>query len=569
MKPIEHILIVGGGTAGWLTAAFLARTLGTAAGGIRVTLVESSDIPIIGVGEGSFPSIRGTLAAIGIDEPRFIRECDATFKQGIEFVDWAHAPGSAAAAHGKRYFHPFNAPSQRPGAPELLPYWLLGDAAPPGGPGRAFADAVSMQQRVADAGRAPKRASDGDYLGPMNYAYHFDAGKFAALLARHARSLGVAHLLATVERAELGPDGAIAAVHTRERGALAADLYVDCTGFRAALIGQALGARSKPLGDVLFVDRALAMQVPYAAADSAIASYTVSTAHEAGWTWDIGLQRRRGIGHVYSSRHTSDSRAEDILRAYVGPAARDLVPRALQLEIGYRETQWIGNCVAVGLSAGFLEPLESSGIGLIETAAYLIGFLLPADGNLAPAARQFNEMMKARFERIVDFLKLHYALTRRTDSAFWRDNADSASWTPTLRDKLAMWRCRPPHRLDFVTDLEMYPPSSWQYVLYGMGYPTELAGGRAAWPRAEEARREFATIAQVARHALDDLPAHRELVDAMLARAAAAADRLPAAAAGARSAADSPADARAAQPSEPPEPARQAAAQRPTAARPA
>ncbi len=515
MNPVQHILIVGGGTAGWLTAAFLARTLGTAGGGPRVTLVESSDIGIIGVGEGTFPSIRGTLGAIGLDEARFIRECDATFKQGVKFADWARV--------GERYFHPFNAPSQRPGAPELMPYWLLGEANAADGTPRAFADAVSMQQRVADASRAPKRASDADWLGPMNYAYHFDAGKFAALLATHAQSLGVARVIATVEQVELKAGGHIAAVVTRERGALSADLYVDCTGFRAALIGGALGSPRKPLDDVLFVDRALALQVPYPAADTTIPSYTISTAHEAGWTWDIGLQRRRGIGYVYSSRHTDDEQAERVLRRYIGPAADGLTPRALKLEVGYRETQWIGNCVAVGLSAGFLEPLESSGIGLIEAAAYMIGYLLPADGNFEPAARQFNEAMRARFERVVDFLKLHYALTRRDDSAFWRDNADPASWTPTLRDKLALWRSRPPHRLDFVVDLEMYPPSSWQYVLYGMGYPTDLAHARPAWPRAAEARQEFAMIAQVAQRALGDLPGHRALVDALCARAAAAA----------------------------------------------
>ena len=511
MTPIQRILIVGGGTAGWLTAAFLAKTLGTAGGGPRVTLVESADIGIIGVGEGTFPSIRGTLAAIGLDEARFIRECDATFKQGVKFIDWADAPG----APRNHYFHPFNAPSQRPGAPELLPYWLMGEGRP-----RAFADAVSMQERVADASRAPKRASDADFAGPMNYAYHFDAGKLAALLATHAKSLGVAHVLDTVDRVELDERGRIGAVVGRASGALHADLYIDCTGFRATLIGATLGSERKRLDDVLFVDRALALQVPYPAADSPIPSYTISTAHEAGWTWDIGLQQRRGIGYVYSSRHTDDARAERVLRDYIGPAAEGLAPRALKLDVGYRERTWIGNCVAVGLSAGFLEPLESSGIGLIEFGAYLVGYLLPAVEDLDAAAASFNEMMTARFERIVDFLKLHYAITRRTDTAFWRDNGDPASWTDSLRDKLALWRSRPPHRLDFVADLEMYPSSSWQYVLYGMGYPTDLAGRHAAWPRVEEARRELAMIPQVAQRALQDLPDHRALVQAMVARAA-------------------------------------------------
>lgn len=507
MQAIRDILIVGGGTAGWLTAGFLARHLGTGSGqGVRITLVESSDIPIIGVGEGTFPSIRGTLSAMGIDEGRFVRECNATFKQGVRFVDWLREPGSPGADH---YFHPFSVPSQRPGGPELLPYWLMGEA----GPGRAFAQAATLQKTVADACRGPKRFSDGDYLGPMNYAYHFDAGCFATLLAEHAQSLGVKRVLATVDQVLLNAQGGIGQLLTREAGTLQADLYIDCTGFRATLIGQALGSPWKPVDHILFADRAVTLQVPYDRPGAPLASYTVSTAQPAGWIWDIGLQQRRGLGHVYASRYTSDEQAEATLRRYIGPAAEGRSARLLPLDVGYREAPWVKNCVAVGLSGGFLEPLESSGIGLIETAAYLLAFLFPFNGDTAPAARQFNHLMSARFERIIDFIKLHYALTQRTDSAFWRDNADPATWSDALREKLAMWRCRPPHRLDFVTDLEMYPPSSWQYVLYGMEFPTELGAARAGWTEAAAARQEFATLSQVAQRALQDLPTHRELVD--------------------------------------------------------
>ena len=517
MSAIKNVLIVGGGTAGWLVAAFLARTLGTASReGVRVTLVESSDIGIIGVGEGTFPSIKGTLAAIGIDEARFLRECTATFKQGVKFVDWVRPHGAPGADH---YFHPFSVPSQRPGGPDLLPYWLMGAA----GPGVAFAQAATMQKRVADASHGPKRMEDGDFLGPLNYAYHFDAGRFAALLGEHARSLGVGHIIATVERVELDADGAIASVVTREAGTLKADLYVDCTGFRGTLIGDALGSPFRNINDVLFVDRAVALQVPYERADTPIPSYTISTAHEAGWTWDIGLHQRRGVGYVYSSRHTDDARAEQLLRAYIGPACEGLTPRLLKLNVGYRDVQWVKNCVAVGLSAGFLEPLESSGIGLIETAAYLISYLFPANGDTAPVAKVFNDFMKARFERIVDFIKMHYCLTQRTDSQFWIDNADPRTMPETLKQKLAMWRCRPPHRLDFITDLEMYPPSSWQYVLYGMEYATDLSALRAAYPRYDDARQEFRMIQQVSQRAPADLPPHRALVEAMCARPAAQA----------------------------------------------
>jgi tryptophan halogenase len=507
MQAIRNVLIVGGGTAGWLTAAFLARHLGTgSAQGVQITLVESSDIPTIGVGEGTFPSIRGTLSAIGIDEARFVRDCQATFKQGIRFVDWVRAPGGGGANH---YFHPFSVPSQRPGGPELLPYWLMGEA----GPGQAFAQAATLQKTVVDACRGPKRFSDGDFCGPMNYAYHFDAGRFAQLLAEHAQTLGVKRVVATVEQVLLNPQGGIGQLLTREAGSLQADLYIDCTGFRASLIGQALGSPWTAVDTTLFADRALALQVPYDRPDAPIASCTVSTAQTAGWIWDIGLQQRRGVGHVYASRYTSDEQAEADLRRYIGPAADGLTARRLAMDVGYREQPWVQNCVAVGLSGGFLEPREASGIGLIETAAYLLAFLFPFNGDTAPAARQFNSLMSARFERIVDFIKLHYALTQRSDSAFWRDNADPASWSDTLREKLAMWRCRPPHRLDFVTDLEMYPPSSWQYVLYGMEFNTQLGAGEAAWPEAAAARQEFTTLAQVAQRALADLPSHRALVD--------------------------------------------------------
>ncbi len=512
MTPIKNILIVGGGTAGWLTAGFLARTLGIGgAGSVAITLVESSDIGIIGVGEGTFPSIRGTLSTLGIDEAVFIRECSATFKQGIQFVDWVHAPGAAGSSH---YFHPFSQPSQRQGGPELLPYWLLGMA----GKDVAFAEALTMQKRVADARHGPKRLTDGDYLGPMNYAYHFDAGKFAGLLARHAKSLGVQHRIGTVDRVTLDAHGAIESVVTPEWGALHADLFIDCTGFRAELLGKAMGSPFHSLRDSLFVDRALAMQVPYPQADAPIASYTISTAHEAGWTWDIGLHQRRGVGYVYSSRHTDDARAEAVLRAHIGAAADDLTPRMLKLDVGYRETHWIKNCVAVGLSGGFIEPLEASGIGLIETAAYLIAFLFPKDGHMEPVAKHFNSFMRQRYERVADFVKMHYCLTQRKDHAFWHDNTAPGSISDTLREQLSMWRCRPPHRLDFVTDLEMYPPSSWQYVLYGMEFKTDLGHSTAAYPRMAEAREEFAMIQKMAQHAVADLPTHRALVDAMCAR---------------------------------------------------
>ncbi|UPG96602.1 tryptophan halogenase family protein [Luteibacter aegosomatissinici] len=509
MARLKKVLVVGGGTAGWLAACYLAKAVNAVdPQSVQVHLVESPDIGLLGVGEATFPSIRGTLAAIGLDERRFLVGATATYKQGIHYRHWVRPPGTPGASH---FFHPFNPPSQRPGGPELLPYWLLG-AAPPG---MSFAEAVSMQTTLVEHSRAPKRARDAEYQGPMNHAFHFDAACFARVLAEHGQeTLGVVRHVATVERTELDEHGAIARVVTKEEGDLTADLYVDCTGLRSLLIGNVMQSPFRSRADVLFSDRAVAMQVPYEAADTPIPSYTISTAQEAGWIWDIGLQKRRGVGYVYSSRHTDTDRAEAVFRQYLGKAGADAKALHIKFETGYRPEHWRKNCVGVGLAGGFVEPLESTGIALIELATYLLTHLLPGDtDDMEGAAKHFNEMMVARYDRIIDFIKMHYCLSQRRDSAFWADNCDPASIPASLQDKLAKWKRRPPHRLDFVTDFEMFMPSSWQYVLYGMEFKTDLEPMRSAYPHMEAARLEFAMIQQAAARALGDLPDHRELVE--------------------------------------------------------
>ncbi|HEY6125419.1 MAG TPA: tryptophan halogenase family protein [Steroidobacteraceae bacterium] len=500
--PRPDILIVGGGTAGWLTAAFLAKRLGGGPDGIRITLIESSEIPTIGVGEGTFPTIAKTLSSLGVDECAFMRESGAAFKQGIKFVDWGCTPDNGRHSH---YFHPFALPREPDGL-DLLPYWLAGEAG-----GASYADAVTLQERVCSAGRAPKRATDAEYRGPMNYAYHLDAARFGQFLSGVAKAAGVAHLVGTVDDVELDEQGAIASVITREHGRLTAGLYIDCTGFQSRLIGRAMGVPFHDKNDVLFVDRAVAVQVPYENENAAIPPYTISTAHEAGWTWDIALRQRRGIGYVYSSGHTDETRAESVLRDYVGPAARDLPVRHLKMRVGWRERHWVKNCVAVGLSGGFLEPLESTGIILIEAAAHLIASFYQRSGGFEPAAGQFNSLMSRRYERIVDFIKMHYFLTRRADTAFWRDNAHPSSAPESLRAHLEMWRHRPPTRLDFVMDYESFAPANYQFVLYGMGFRTPP--GQTDDRLAARARQEFARVRDAAQRAAVALPPHRELLE--------------------------------------------------------
>jgi tryptophan halogenase len=499
MPDKRRIMIVGGGAAGWLAAAYLARFF---EGRIEIVLLESPGIGIISVGEGAFPTIRSTLRFIGIDETQFVRAASATFKQGIAFRDWLHAPGPNGERH--HFLHPFEAPFYTEGA-SLVPYWLLQDES-----ARApFAEAMTIQNRVAQAQRAPKKAGEGDYAGPLDYAYHFDAGRLAEVIRDRAVELGVRHLQGLLTGVELAEDGAIARLHTAEHGALEADLYVDCSGFRAELIGKALGAPFKSVRHQLFTDRALACKIPYGRPDAPIESVTIAAAHEAGWTWDIGLQNVRGIGCVYSSAYLSDERAAEILRTYIGHD--EYSARTIAFEPGWRETQWTKNCVAVGLAGGFLEPLEATGIVLIEAAIAMIAEFYPHDGPADAPAQRFNRLMAARFENIVNFLKLHYCLSRR-DEPFWRDNRDPASIPEPLQELLGQWRHRPPSRFDFLLDVESFAFFNYQYILYGMGFRTDLSSGRGDFPNAETAEKLFARIRSFGERAAEDLPSHRALI---------------------------------------------------------
>ena len=478
--------------------------------GVRITLVESADIGILGVGEGTFPTIRRTLRRIGVDETTLVRECSASFKQGAKFVHWRNTPGSGVPDH---YLHGFQV-SQQPTGLDLLPYWLLGVA------GRDVNwDEVSTPQKVvADASRAPKLITHPDFQGPLNYAYHFDAVKLAQYLRKLAVSHGVHHLVDTVDAVNLAEDGSIRSVKAREHGELDADLYVDCTGFRAQLIGAALGVPYKSCRSVLFCDTALAMQVPHAP-DAPIASYTVSTAHESGWIWDIALDQRRGIGNVYSSAHTDDARAEQILRAYVGKASEGLTARKIRFDAGYREINWKKNCVAIGLSSGFFEPLEATGILFAEVAAVMLSNLFPWGGDLEVAARQYNDIMRRRYERALDFIKLHYCISERRDSPFWRDNVAACSIPDSLRELLQRWRHRPPDPIDIDMNVDIFTEASWQYVLYGMGYRTDLQPRAAVLRFYDEAREAFAEIRRQAEFACRTLPTNRDLLEAVRTRA--------------------------------------------------
>lgn len=511
-KPARRVLIVGGGAAGWLTACYLARHLGgDRADGLDITLLESPDIGIIGVGEGTFPTIRNILRTLGIDEGTFMRESHATFKQGIRFDDWEVAPQVNASGdlEHSHYLHPFEAPYWGREELQLVPYWLLQDKATR----KPFAEAVTFQKRVADSSLGPKRLHQGNYQGPLNYAYHFDANLFAALLAKHAKTLGVRHLSGLMSGVILAADGSIDHVTSPDHGDLDADLFIDCTGFRSELLGKALNVPFKRIDDILFTDRAITVQVPYATPDAPLPSYTISTAHEAGWTWDIGLPERRGVGYVYSSQHSTDERAAEVLRAYTG-LSEDAMTRSLRFEAGYRTAHWVKNCVGVGLSAGFLEPLESTGMVLIESAVNKIVEYFPFTGPLDASADLFNDQMITRYNTIIGFIKLHYCLSKRQEP-FWRDNTQPDSIPEHLQKRLALWKTRPPSRFDFILDYESFAHFSYQYILYGMGFETDFEAARGAYTDTELAKQIFGRVVDFGGRASADLVSHRSLIKAI------------------------------------------------------
>ena len=468
-EKISRLVIVGGGTAGWLTAGVIAaeHAISTDSGqdnSFQLTLVESPDIKTIGVGEGTWPSMRTTLKKMGLSETDFIRECSASFKQGTEFHRWTTGDNDT-------YTHPFT-PPQDYNETNLASYWQQLQNRP------RFDDTVSPQSVLFANAQAPKKISTPEYAFNVNYGYHLDAAAFAEFLRKHCvEKLGVKHVKANVNAVNSAENGDIASIDTDAAGTIEGDLFIDCSGSRALLLGEHYKVPLVSKKQYLFNDTALAVQVPYQNPEDPIASCTLSTAQSAGWIWDIGLPSRRGTGHVYSSRHNTEERATEELLAYVeataGPqAAAEAQPRKISFDPGHRAEFWHKNCVAIGMSAGFIEPLEASALVLVELSAAMIAEQLPANREIMElVARRFNAKFSYRWDRIIDFLKLHYILNRRQDP-YWRDHLDPASIPETLQEMVALWKFQGPWHKDTNHIDEMFPSASFQYVLYGMNFET-------------------------------------------------------------------------------------------------
>lgn len=406
-RPIGKIVIVGGGTAGWMSAAPLAQRLAQRmAPRCEIVVVEAPDIATVGVGEATLPTIRFYNRALGIDEDDFVRQTQGTFKLGIEFRDWGRV--------GNRFFHGFGDFGPRIDNRSPHHHWLRLQAS---GKAGAFED-FSMASVMARLNRfAPPSGHTPHAANAYNYAYHFDAGLYAAYLRDFATALGVKRVEAKVVDVVLDAEtGFISTLKLADGGEIAGDLFIDASGFRALLIEGALKAGYDDWSQWLPCNAALAVPC---AATSPLTPFTRSTAREAGWQWRIPLQHRTGNGHVYSDGFTTKDQAErTLLDSLDGPATDS--PRQLRFTTGRRKKAWIGNCIAIGLSSGFLEPLESTSIQMIESGIGSLIELFPDTSCNRHLADEYNRRAAGWYENVRDFIILHYKLTDRDDSAFWR-----------------------------------------------------------------------------------------------------------------------------------------------------
>ena len=448
--PIKDIVIVGGGTAGWMTAASLAHRMAHV--GIDITLIESSDIGTVGVGEATVPAIRGYFQSLGIDAFELMRATNATFKLGIEFDGWRQA--------GHRFFHPFARYGIAYGPVEFQQLWLKLRAAGDDHPLDDYCLSTQMAYRNRFAEPDPNRKADFEFF---DWAVHFDAGLFARYLRGFAEARGVKRIDARiVEVRRDGESGDISEVILDNGTAVSGELFIDCSGFRSLLMQGALKAGFHDWRHWLPCDRAVAL--PCLAKPGELTPYTRARAQTAGWTWRIPLQNRVGNGYVYSSEHISDDVAEASLRAQLDGEATAQANR-IRFTAGRADTFWKHNCVAVGLAAGFLEPLESTSISLIQLAIDKLILLWPTQTIDTRLVGEFNDMSTQEYERIRDFIILHYCLNGRHGEPLW-DRCRDMAIPDTLRHKIDLWQARG-HFVRYSWE-SFYDPS-WLAMYEGFG----------------------------------------------------------------------------------------------------
>jgi len=495
---IRRVVILGGGTAGWMTAAALSRSFGRT---VQISLLESAEIGTVGVGEATIPTIHWFNELIGIDEAEFLRATKATFKLGIEFVDWT--------APGHRYFHPFGQFGATLPGVAFHHRWLKARAEGCDVP----LSALSLAAQLAAQGRFAKPVGDArSILSTLGYAYHFDAGLYAAYLRQLSEAAGVRRVegkLRNVVRD--GANGFVTALTTERDERLEGDLFIDCSGFRALLIADTMGEGYEDWSHWLPCDRAVAVPCTRVAATT---PYTRSTARAAGWQWRIPLQHRTGNGYVYASRYASDDEAvATLMTGLDGEALAE--PRLLRFTAGIRRRPWRGNVFAIGLSSGFLEPLESTSIHLIQSGITKLLTLFPDRGCDPALAERFNTVFSRDMDGIKDFLILHYHATSGRSEPLWQ-HCRTMTLPETLIAREAQYRRS--GRLILDAD-ELFREASWLAVLNGQGIVAQGYNPLADAIDGATNRAQVLQIADVIARAGPTLPLH----DAALAQRIAAA----------------------------------------------
>ena len=491
-RALEHIVIVGGGSAGWMTAAALSSLLSDSS--TRITLVESDAIGTVGVGEATIPDMINFNQMLGVDEAEFVAATDATFKLGIEFVDWGRK--------GERYFHPFGNHGVDMQGIDFHQYWLAARARGSDVPLEQY----SMCAHAAYAGRFAHPARDPKSpLSHLRYAYHFDATRYAAFLRRYAERLGVERVEGRVEDVVLDAEsGRVTTLRLDDGREVAGDFFFDCTGFRALLMRGALGTGFRDWTHWLPCNSA---QTVACAHSGPVPPYTRATARDAGWQWRIPTQARTGNGHIYSDAHTSDQDAQDVLMSTLDGAPLS-EPRTLRFTTGCLERFWHRNVVGIGLSSGFLEPLESTSLYLIQTGISTFITLMPDAAIPDVVVAEYNRRMRREFEQVRDFIILHYHATQRDDTAFWRDCA-AMDIPDSLSRKMALFE--EAGRV-FRDEDELFTRPSWVAVMSGQNVLPRRVDPIAGHVPAERLERSLASMRAGLSRAAQGLPAHADYI---------------------------------------------------------
>ena len=521
LQNIQTVVIVGGGSAGWMTAAYLSKALT----GVKIKLVESDTISTIGVGEATFSTIKLFFDYLGLDERDWMPKCNAAYKLAIKFVNWNK--------EGQHFYHPFQRYETVDGFfgaewwlklrkdKNLQPFdysCFVTPALCDRNRSPRYLDGTVFDEKVKEQFE-PRYAFQKNTLADLKiqypYAYHFNASLLANFMRDYAVERHVEQIIDDVVDVRLAEDGSVSQVITKGHGAISGDLFVDCTGFRGLLINKALGETFIPFSESLLCDSAVAMQIPKDIAKEDIKPYTTATALSSGWVWNIPLYGRDGTGYVYSSAFISRDEAEKEFRNHLGPASDNCKPLHIRMRIGRNRDSWVKNCVAIGLSSGFVEPLESTGIFFIQHGIEELVSHLPGKGLNEEMIKSYNKAIAECIDGIRDFLTIHYYGSNRTDTPFWKATKNDIVISDELMDRLKLWKTRLPNNKNINMNYHGFESYSYSVMLMGLGHRPETNLPILNHLSDEKALASFGEMKQRADYLCSTLPSQYEYLKTM------------------------------------------------------